>query len=423
MKNLESRAFTLIELLVVIVIVGILSGFVFVRMNGAVGAANDAKRKADISTIRKALLAYAVLNGNTYPIANCSINSSCTALYNALVPDYLPALPTDPVSGNYTYTSSDGTSFTATATLSNDTTYSYNSITGFSGGTPAAVAWLSGYAKRKAVTVTAPSSLSNYQVALTVAYDSDMQADFDDLRFTTSDKTTVINYWIESKTDSSTAKVWVKVPSLVSGSNTIYMYYGNSSATSASSGSNTFDFFDDFNTGSAPSSHWTVVEGIWSIDSQQLYQSATTDRFLQIVTDYTGTDYIVEADIELLDEYNNNMGALLVARSNPAVYANCHSAGLYRTYSTAVKNFYLSAYGKGGTCAFATWYKARLVANGSNFQLYINNSLTLSGTSASYPSGYAGLAAQAAHARFDNFLVRKYASSDPTSTFNTEESN
>jgi len=422
MKNFKSRAFTLIELLVVIAIVGILSGLVFVQLNGAIGASQDAKRKADISTIRKALLNYSVFNGNTYPIADCPISSSCTVLYDALVPEYLPSLPTDPASGNYTYTS-DGTSFTATANLSNSTTYSYNSITGFSGGTPSAEAWLSGYSKRKAVAVNAPSSLSNYQVVLTVTYDSDMQVDFDDLRFTTSDKTTLMNYWIESKTNSSIAKIWIKVPTLTSGSNTIYMYYGNSSAVAASNGFNTFDFFDDFNTGSAPSSHWTVVEGTWSINSQQLYQSATTDRFLQIVTDYTGTDYIVEADVEILDEYENNMGALLVARSNPAVYANCHSAGLYRTYSTAVKNFYLSAYGKGGTCAFATWYKARLVANGSNFQLYINNSLTLSGTSALYPSGYAGLAAQAAHARFDNFLVRKYASSDPTSAFNTEESN
>jgi hypothetical protein len=128
----------------------------------------------------------------------------------------------------------------------------------------------SSYPKRKSINISSSEALTNFQVSLNIAYDSDMQADFDDLRFAANDKTTLLSYYIESKTDSSTAKVWVKVPSLATGSNNIYMYYGNASATSASSGTDTFDFFDDFNTGSSPSSHWTVVEGSWSINSQQL---------------------------------------------------------------------------------------------------------------------------------------------------------
>ena len=55
------KGFTLIELLVVIAIVGILSGIVVIYMNGATDAAKDAIRKADVSTLRKALLAYNAL--------------------------------------------------------------------------------------------------------------------------------------------------------------------------------------------------------------------------------------------------------------------------------------------------------------------------------------------------------------------------
>jgi len=63
------------------------------------------------------------------------------------------------------------------------------------------------WTKRKAITVTenSGSTLTNYQVKITVSYDSDMQADFDDIRFTDSDGSALIDYWLELKTDSTTA--------------------------------------------------------------------------------------------------------------------------------------------------------------------------------------------------------------------------
>ncbi|MEI6462258.1 MAG: DUF2341 domain-containing protein [bacterium] len=63
-----------------------------------------------------------------------------------------------------------------------------------------------------------------------------------DLRFTDSDGTTQLNYWVERYTASGqNAKVWVKVPSIgASTTKTIYVYYGNPTASSNSSVSNTF---------------------------------------------------------------------------------------------------------------------------------------------------------------------------------------
>ena len=74
------RAFTLIELLVVIAIVGILSGLIVMTASNATNAANDAKRKANLETIRKALLMYQAANGGIYPISTvqCAIGSTCT---------------------------------------------------------------------------------------------------------------------------------------------------------------------------------------------------------------------------------------------------------------------------------------------------------------------------------------------------------
>ncbi|MBU1018626.1 MAG: DUF2341 domain-containing protein [Patescibacteria group bacterium] len=140
-----------------------------------------------------------------------------------------------------------------------------------------------GNTKRKAVTITnSGAELTDYQVGLTVAYDSDMQADFDDLRFTTSDGSTEIDYWVESYTASTTASVWVEIPTVAaSADTTLYMYYGNSSAATESDIDNTFLFADDFDDGTVDSSKWTTTgtfteadgtlklgtaDGVWSTD-------------------------------------------------------------------------------------------------------------------------------------------------------------
>ncbi len=70
-----------------------------------------------------------------------------------------------------------------------------------------------------------------------------------DLRFTKSDGVTLLDYWIESYTTGVSTVVWVEVDSIPASPNntSIYLYYGNPSATSASNGTNTFTFFDDFN--------------------------------------------------------------------------------------------------------------------------------------------------------------------------------
>jgi len=104
--------------------------------------------------------------------------------------------------------------------------------------------------KRKAVTIDNtlnPNELTGYQIQLNVPYDSDMIADFSDLRFTDSDGQTLISYWVESYVASVSAAVWVKVPAIpASSTTTIYMYYGNPSATSESNPDDTFDLFLDF---------------------------------------------------------------------------------------------------------------------------------------------------------------------------------
>ena len=73
-------------------------------------------------------------------------------------------------------------------------------------------------------------------------YEAKARLDYGDIRFTDSDGTTLLNYWQEAD-----GRFWVKVPEIPANSNkTIYVYYGNSEATSLSNGEAVFDFFATF---------------------------------------------------------------------------------------------------------------------------------------------------------------------------------
>jgi len=98
-----------------------------------------------------------------------------------------------------------------------------------------------------------------------------MRPDCGDMRFTDSDATTLIPYWIEPSTENTVnTKIWVKVPSILgSSTKTIYMYYGNPTASSATNGPETFVFFDDFSGGSLDKTKWSVTE---YVDASQYYE-------------------------------------------------------------------------------------------------------------------------------------------------------
>ncbi|MEI7919666.1 MAG: prepilin-type N-terminal cleavage/methylation domain-containing protein [bacterium] len=59
-KKNKKKAFTLIEMLIVIVIIGILAAAIFPKLSNARGRANDVARKAGLSQVAAALVAYQI---------------------------------------------------------------------------------------------------------------------------------------------------------------------------------------------------------------------------------------------------------------------------------------------------------------------------------------------------------------------------
>lgn len=101
-----------------------------------------------------------------------------------------------------------------------------------------------GWAYRKAVTITYNgSAVTNIQIPMSVPTASlisagKMQSDCGDLRFATPSGT-LVPFWLESGCGGN-ANVWVRVPTLSTGTTMLDMYYGNPSAPSTSQTNTTF---------------------------------------------------------------------------------------------------------------------------------------------------------------------------------------
>ncbi len=281
------------------------------------------------------------------------------------------------------------------------------------------------------------SGLTAYQVRVDVTYDSDMQPDFNDIRFVDSDGSTLLSYWRESYTASTSAIFWVKVPSVPSGSKTIYMYYGNAAASSASDGDATFVFFDDF---SGDLSKWNV-----HIDTDVAITSSYGNPApsLEISGGFTSSPYGFAA-IGSDATYSAFQNGIIEADVYPATVAlpeiifrgnyasNTGYKGRWDCRTGTESPWMKPPYS--GWAAFGTavtrfgianqWQKVKLVINDSTFKIYSNGNLKSTVTNTQYSGpGEIGLANHyGTYARFDNVRVRKYASPEPTASVGSEES-
>lgn len=106
--------------------------------------------------------------------------------------------------------------------------------------------WLTNWNYRKPITISNTGSLlSDYQTIVTIdtatlVTAGKLLSNCSDIRFTLSDGSTLLNYWIESGSNTPSTKIWVKMQSILTGSNTIYLYYDNIFATSMSSYTDVF---------------------------------------------------------------------------------------------------------------------------------------------------------------------------------------
>jgi hypothetical protein len=103
-----------------------------------------------------------------------------------------------------------------------------------------------------------------YDVNITVLYDADMQADFDDLRFT--DNTGAqLSFFTFNKINGVSSDALVRIPTIAPGQITLYLFYGKPSASDQSSFSSIFSWRDRTRPDTMVSFK-SATEGAWDPD-------------------------------------------------------------------------------------------------------------------------------------------------------------
>jgi hypothetical protein len=141
------------------------------------------------------------------------------------------------------------------------------------------MAWLSGWAFRKKITISgSPGAGTGYVVLFLVGEGSETlyaqfgldrlsakfptgKNDGGDLRFTASDGKTLLPFWVETVWGAQgqrVAFVWVRVLADLGTNQSIYVYWGNPDATNGSNAEHTFLFFDDFDGSSLDTTKWRL---------------------------------------------------------------------------------------------------------------------------------------------------------------------
>ncbi|HDN01362.1 MAG TPA: DUF2341 domain-containing protein, partial [Candidatus Bathyarchaeota archaeon] len=316
--------------------------------------------------------------------------------------------------------------------------------------------WLFGWSYRRKITITenSGSTLTDYQVRIVLdpstlddASDFFSKASYDDLRFTDYTGSNQLSFYIELWDEANLkAVVWVKVPSIQGSSTTdIYMYYGNPTVSSASSGSETCILFDDFESypvGSRASPPWTIfttrtrippveadfsVQNIGGQNSYQNYQSSTAypgGAYL----DYSGSQYIVTGRVMDntgtsndphpglifdFDDEDNWDGIYLREGSNQLVWARVRG-GYWSAATVWAVNLQRGV-----------WYRIMVKVSSSGAHVYLDDNYMGTLSSIINPTkgvGFLFFNSGSDIGYFDNICVVNYVSPEPTYSIGGEES-
>jgi tRNA threonylcarbamoyladenosine modification (KEOPS) complex Pcc1 subunit len=302
------------------------------------------------------------------------------------------------------------------------------------------------WAYRKLITITNNngSILSGYQVKLNLntsgLVPSKMKSDCSDIRFSGSDGNP-IPYWIESGCGSASTVVWVKPVSLAAGINSIYMYYGNAAAASASSGNDVFPVFSDANDpmSNGYSTKWTG-RGASKVGNE-LYISGY-DSGASTLPVSLSSPWVVEAKFRNAGHAGHQCFTMAVGNGAGSTWGSNNNAFLYWNDNTS-PTFDYTAEGVQsrlyGNLSTNTYIVSLKMAAADNYSYYLYDpSRTLlasasgvksAGSGAADPDPATGIQLNTG-SNWENadiyaswVLVRKYAASEPASAAGSEENN
>jgi len=289
------------------------------------------------------------------------------------------ALSLDGINGKATVNTSGSLNITSNLTLEANVKYAPDF-------------WPSGWANRQQVTMdnSGGTAQTNAVTQFTVTYQAGMNTDFSDLRFWETDHSRQLRYRIVSSVPSTSAVVYVEIPSLPKASKDIYMYYGNAGATSES---------DVSIISSAPSvglTGWwkmndnaastTVVDSSSGAKNGALNVNTNTKTTagrpgsLYSALSFNGSPDRVTVSNYSLDHSQPFSVSFWMKYSsggqsygNPIYFVGGNAVRLERNGTAS--NFYWVIGGGSpniGTVSYDTWHMVTLTSNGSTYKIYLD---------------------------------------------------
>ena len=216
------------------------------------------------------------------------------------------------------------------------------------------------------------SNLNGNISYLNLSYNSNMNADFSDLRFLDSTETIELNYTISDKSDSN----WVRIRVNNLGANSIYMYYGDSVAITTGSASDVY-----FN----PVSMYYLDEQSGTIAIDAVGTNNGTNTNVNVgVPGYINSSYSVEVTSYIVFDnpivptsingwfyFNSTTNTFFFDASNN--YAFEFNLNTINIWDGSSNNF-------GVAPNINEWVMLTFVYDGSNYNLYFNGTFVASKT-------------------------------------------
>ena len=222
--------------------------------------------------------------------------------------------------------------------------------------------WNNDWIYREQITIgnAGTTTLINFPAYIVVPYQAGMQTDYDDLRFTNTDGTVVLDYEMEYF-DASNACIWIKIPSLAVPNVSIWMYYGNNAVASGQNATGVWD-----------SNHI----GVWHMPETS---GAVFDSTVNNIdgTPLNGVNQNINGVVDGADSFNrNNSQYINLGRSDLHLLSLTVSAWVYMTSSGGTDKQIIS---KGHRDSNTEWeLKAIPQENGGRdfitFRFWVNNS-------------------------------------------------
>lgn len=257
--------------------------------------------------------------------------------------------------------------------------------------------------------------------------DGDCQDDFDDIRVTDSTGSTLLKYYIEEYASGYYARLWIKFSTIGTSATTFYLYTGNASATSYTSGTDTFITFEDFEWGNDTDSLypaggsvvWTISTGAVVISTDQALSGTRSAKIAGGVSSSAITSRVASETVAI--RYYEYREA-----------ANSDSGS---THGDGTKRFSVNMFSDNTLCYYDgsqhsvanvlgdTWEMVELRNfdwTAHTFDIYLNGLLVKSGadmyTNASFDDIFGIRSAEATagdDVYFDNIIIRNWDAIEP----------